>query len=350
MRFFVVLALALAGSPSVTGVAAAASFDCAKASTAFERAICGSPELSKADDRLAVTYETAIGGLSEYARSELRDGQREWLSYAQRACTPDARPLMTGVYDERGVSCLLDLFNRRSTVLEQSRMVGGLRIVPLARYEALPDPYEAENPESWWPVARHELSWVELDMDEGFAYAFSDLVRLEARMMAPVFSDGIGPEAEDDGSSSDTINSLIIEEVAGDGRISLKASTYWYGHGAAHGNWGVYYRHYLTEQGRFMEGRDLFDGDGWEARLLELAVAAAQAEHGDDLMLDDTSYIADAVADPGRWDLSDPYALIIQFQPYEVAAYAYGAPQARVRWSDLEEYLTEGAEKIRFGY
>lgn len=350
IRLVSILVVAATGSFGSVEAAYAASFDCAKASTAFERAICDNPDLSEADDRLAATYQTAIGGLTDFAREQVRTGQREWLSYAQRACTRDARPLIAGTYDERGISCLIDLFNARSAVLEQSRMIDGLRFYPHARYEALADPNEAGNPDSWWPVARHELSWVELDVDEGFAFAFSDLVRDEARLMSPVLSDGIGPQAEDDGSTSDTSNALVIDEVAGRGRISLKASTYWYGHGAAHGNWGVFYRHYLIEQGRFLEARDLFTGSGWDTALLDLAIDAAAAEHGDNLMLDDRRYIADAVADPARWTLSDPYALIIQFQPYEISSYAYGAPQARVRWSDLEPYLSDGADKIRYGF
>ncbi|ODT65532.1 MAG: hypothetical protein ABS75_31315 [Pelagibacterium sp. SCN 63-23] len=350
IRLVSVLAVAVTSGLGAAVPAHSASFDCAAASTAFERAICDNPNLSAADDRLALTYQIATGGLSDVAREQVRTGQREWLSYAQRACTRDARPLMSGTYDERGVSCLIELFASRSSLLEQSRMINGLRFFPLARYEALVDPNEADDPDSWWPLARHELSWVELDLDEGFAYAFSDTVREEALMMSPVLSGGIGPDAEDDGSTSDTSNGLVVDEVAGRSRISLKSSTYWYGHGAAHGNWGVFHHHYLIEQGRFLEARDIFSGDGWEKALLDLAVEAAEHEHGDNLMLDDTSYIADAVADPARWDLSDPYALVIQFQPYEIAAYAYGAPEARVRWSDLEPYLAETADTVRYGY
>ena len=60
--------------------------------------------------------------------------------------------------------------------------------------------------------------------------------------------------------------------------------------------------------------------------------------------------IADSVIDPERWVLSDPYGLVIQFQPYEVAAYAYGAPTARVSWEALEDYLAEGADSVRYGW
>ena len=351
LRFVSVLALTLVAHAGSVHAAQAASFDCTKAVTPFERAICDDPALSAADQRLAATYDTATGGLSDLARGALRTGQSEWLSYAQRACTHDARPLSAGIYDERGVSCLLEVFNDRSAVLEQSRMIDGRRFFPMARYEALPDPYEADNPDSWWPVARHELSWVELDEAGALGQTFNDMMRKEGDLVSPAAPDESQPDADDEGeSSSDTRNTLFIHEVAGQSRISVKAGTYWYGHGAAHGNWGLSYRHYLVGEGRLMEAGDLFSGAGWEQALQDLALKAAAAEHGDNLMLDDTSYLTDVAADPERWDLSDPYALIIQFQPYEISAYAYGAPNIRVRWQDLEPYLAEGADRIRYGF
>lgn len=69
-RFALLFVLAFFTSLSLP--AAAASFDCAKAGTPFEHAICDSPELSAADDRLAKTYQTAIGGLSENALAAVR--------------------------------------------------------------------------------------------------------------------------------------------------------------------------------------------------------------------------------------------------------------------------------------
>ena len=348
----VCLLVALGGlSPVAVLPVAAASFDCAKAATPFETAICGDPDLSKADERLAKTYATAIGGLSETALGEMRASQREWLDYARRACTRDAEVLTAGAYDERGLSCLIDLFNSRSRVLETSRMMDGLRFYPLASFAARPDPYEADNPQSSWPVAQHEMAVVQIDADEGFAHAFNDLVRAEGEMIAGVFAGQGGPETVFEDDSSDTTNAIEIDEIAGSNRISLTVNTYWYGHGAAHGNYTISFRHYLREQGRFMEARDLFGGKGWQKALLTLAIAAARAEHGDALWSEGLEdYLTDAVIDPSRWNLSDPYGLVIQFQPYEISAYAYGAPTARVSWEDLEPYLAETADQIRFGY
>jgi uncharacterized protein YecT (DUF1311 family) len=337
IRIVTLFAVAFAGLALESHKVEAASFDCDAASMPFEHAICDNEDLSHEDDRLARTYATAVGGLSEIASEELRADQRAWLAYAQRACTEDAEPLETGRYDEDGVSCLVEVFQGRSTILEASRMIAGLRFYPSSRYEALPDP-EAE-PSSFWAVARHETTVIQIDGDEGFSHAFNDLVRLEGEA-----EDG---EAEPDASSNSTY-SIVVEEVTRSGRITLLADMYWYGHGAAHGNYGSSYLHYLPEKGRFMEASDLFDGKNWQQRLVELTMEALRAEHGDNLMLDGPEYIAEPIADPRRWDLSDDYGLKIQFQPYEVAAYAYGAPTATVRWSDLEDLLSAEADEVRW--
>lgn len=349
MRILVTL-LVLALAALAPTAAAAASFDCGKAATPFEHAICDNDELSALDERLAVTYATASGGLSDTALAAIRADQRAWLAYAQKACTRDAKPLAGGSYDERGQSCLADLFRSRSRVLENSRMIDGRRFYPVGRYAAMPDPYEVDEPDSSWPVAQHELAMIQLDSDESYAAGFNAYVAEQAERMQGLLAPMGGPERVQDDASSDSTNSLTIEELAGDGRITLVANSYWYGHGAAHGNWTISYRHYLVDEGRAMVAGDLFSGNGWEKALLRLAVAALREEHGDWLMLDDTKYLAESVVDPARWDLSDAYDLIIQFQPYEVAAYAYGAPTARIPWSDLEAYLADTADQVRHGF
>src|SRR5690606_13903381 len=89
-----------------TGTASAASFDCAKAKTPFELAICSDPDLSSADEVLAVSYQTAIGGLSKPALAEVQKGQRAWLDYAQKSCTDDAK-LPSAAYPADKISCLV---------------------------------------------------------------------------------------------------------------------------------------------------------------------------------------------------------------------------------------------------
>src|SRR5688572_2855973 len=75
--------------------ATAASFDCSKASTAYERAICDNADLSALDETLAVAFATATGGLSKPAIVVMRENQRNWIKFAERACTVDAEPQET---------------------------------------------------------------------------------------------------------------------------------------------------------------------------------------------------------------------------------------------------------------
>ena len=54
-------------------------------------------------------------------------------------------------------------------------------------------------------------------------------------------------------------------------RITMISNSYWFGHGAAHGNWGISYVHYLPQEKREMVASDMFAGDGWEKKLADLA-------------------------------------------------------------------------------
>ena len=60
--------------------------------------------------------------------------------------------------------------------------------------------------------------------------------------------------------------------------------------------------------------------------------------------------IAEIVVEPGRWDLSNDYGLTIQFQPYEVSAYAYGAPTITIPWGKLDAIKAETQDEVRYGY
>jgi len=67
------------------------SFDCAKAASAIERAICGDWEVSGLDLQLFDAYEKERLGLDTVpAREELRTLQRDWLNARETDCAPAA--------------------------------------------------------------------------------------------------------------------------------------------------------------------------------------------------------------------------------------------------------------------
>lgn len=81
MRAPALLLLATAGI-AWSGAAGAASFDCGKAATPAEKAICADPALSKADDDLAAAYKAALAATLDPA--SLRRAQRQWLQDRDR--------------------------------------------------------------------------------------------------------------------------------------------------------------------------------------------------------------------------------------------------------------------------
>jgi uncharacterized protein len=75
MKLLVAIAAAL-----LVPAAHAASFNCAKAASQVEKAICASPALGKLDDDVAAAYAAARAGLDEPWRPRLLRSQREWLA------------------------------------------------------------------------------------------------------------------------------------------------------------------------------------------------------------------------------------------------------------------------------
>jgi uncharacterized protein YecT (DUF1311 family) len=81
---FVVQTLAMG-----SGEAASPSFDCAKAATATEHAICASDLLSALDREMADAYRAARAGVGAGAKQQIREEQITWIGQ-RNACGGDA--------------------------------------------------------------------------------------------------------------------------------------------------------------------------------------------------------------------------------------------------------------------
>ena len=69
--------------------AQAASFDCKKAQSKMEKAICDNPKISKLDEELAENYQAAKSKLSADAQKILLTGQRSWVKFLSASCFTD---------------------------------------------------------------------------------------------------------------------------------------------------------------------------------------------------------------------------------------------------------------------
>lgn len=81
-----------------------ASFDCARAGTAIEKAICGAPELSQLDRQLSQAYAQRRASVQGQQRQVLTDAQRAWIRSRDAACLTDGRA---------DPGCLAELYRRR---------------------------------------------------------------------------------------------------------------------------------------------------------------------------------------------------------------------------------------------
>jgi uncharacterized protein YecT (DUF1311 family) len=71
------------------------SFDCAKANTEIDRAVCGEPALAALDLQLDKLYREVLQGTSDLpSRDQLRRLERDWLHHRDQACAnPTAEPI-----------------------------------------------------------------------------------------------------------------------------------------------------------------------------------------------------------------------------------------------------------------
>jgi uncharacterized protein len=74
-------AAVLCAGLAAAGAGHAASFDCAKASTPTEHAICDNPQLSMLDDQVAGLYYTLISGGAPQATASIDDVKKQQAAF-----------------------------------------------------------------------------------------------------------------------------------------------------------------------------------------------------------------------------------------------------------------------------
>jgi uncharacterized protein len=102
MKPTLLAALIVAGASVAPLSAQAASFDCAKARAADEKAICADRGLNDKDVKMSTLYEIDGHLVAMGRRGDLHDEQVQWLS-ARKACGA-ARACLNAAYDRRIVT------------------------------------------------------------------------------------------------------------------------------------------------------------------------------------------------------------------------------------------------------
>jgi uncharacterized protein YecT (DUF1311 family) len=127
---------AMAAAPDAAGLEA--SFDCARASSAFEKSVCADPALAKADRDLAATWRLSYADTPPEWRPRMLASQRSWLGFVASTCLKGDLPRMAG--GETIASCRRKMFEERIATLKASfTNAAGRRFIAFTTYHTQRD-------------------------------------------------------------------------------------------------------------------------------------------------------------------------------------------------------------------
>jgi len=305
--------------------AQSASFDCLKASTAREKAICADPALSSLDEKIASAYAAAMPGLSVSAAERLRNGQRSWLRFLDRAC-----PGASG-------ECLTPYLKERVTFLEKASIRKAGRVFATSdKWEFIspetpardaPDAIYGENAMRYVQSMDFRIDEAESSGEKGFNAAVAEW----QEHMWNGFDGQTNMKAD------------IIINAATDRLVSLDIFLWQFPLGAAHGSGAAVHVNYLLDEARPLLPEDIFVKDGWREYLTGKALEELTLLFGEMGLFDGPENTIDGmVSTPERWVIT-PEGLGINFPVYSVGPYAGGDNTVTATWKELAPWLAKDA-------
>jgi uncharacterized protein len=328
---FASLLLALPGSAS-----AAPSFDCTKAASVVEKAICADAKLSAADQKLAVTYQSALSRIPTDGQAQFRQSQRQWLSFVHTVCDMEALPKNLRFVTTS--ECIANAYDERQGQLDATVLMqkSSRKFHYLALFKARKSSDQGDKTGSHPGFVTLMISYPVLDNPQSTSDTLlnaklSDMAKHELAMFAP---------------NDDTDIYLDIEASGIFAAFtSIEIADSQYGHGAAHPLGGVSWFHWLARDGRELMAQDIFDDNTAWKNFVSEACFQAVKHFG---KISSAEGVKDTATKPSAWSF-DKKGLSIQFNPYEVASYADGAPVVTIPWSKLKPYLAKDAPALLEG-
>ena len=260
------MAVSLIAVVLMAGVAQAASFDCGKAASKMERAICGTPRLSGLDESLAAAYAVAKTRLSPKAAKTFAAGQVSWHRFTSTCCFTNYNA--EAVTPGEASQCLTEAYQKRIKEIEATgKMIAGFKT-----YLALDNRIKVSAKEQ--SVYTVERRYVQLDDDSALALKLNEYLAFKDKIILD----------DTRGSESYTVNlansskDWMYKENNADVLTGPYPDTY--------KTCGVY----AISLGRPLLVRDVFAGQEWT----KLAVAAAR-NHFSALAKKDPEFTVDMV-------------------------------------------------------
>jgi len=313
--------------------ATAASFDCASPSVTrpADKFICANPQISTLDEQLALTFNQTKAQLSESASQAFIAGQRSWLGYWPRLCSKDGKGRQ---FDKgEGAQCLKEEYTRRIGELK-IKLFEGMPLYTVARYSAVnPGPAVPD----YARMVGHTLVYPQIETQALGA----DKVALANQVNAWISSIVRRANINFNDAEVETGFNVTLEKTSADIISALEVS-YMNGFGA-HPNGAASRSHFIKSKGRVMNASDIFKSNEWINPIGQEVLRGLRKSVGDMMLVNSVKDFAPIMTKPQSWHFTKD-GLVFEFNPYDVAAYAAGAPEQKVSWQTLTPYLTDYAK------
>lgn len=306
----------------------ASAFDCAKATTAVELAICADAGLKLLDDRLEAAYAEVRSLSSGAERKMLARAQKRWIGEREAQCPAAAAGLD---------ACIADMTDTR-----------------LALFEGRPDSGPGSGGRLYPVFIVQDGSSTQYELDITML-RFAAPASAGERLFNEV-ADQIdrrvkrGNHGEETDGRIYALDEAMAVRYASPRLISVMHS-FWSDTGGAHGNGGVSNTTIDMAAGKVLDIGDLFGEDavaGLAATCREQIVAqkaerlAGEAyDPATDSFLKD-EVIAEHVATLSRWSLTEHEASV-SFDAYAIGSYAEGSYDCTFPMTQLKALAVPGA-------
>ena len=302
----------------------ALAFDCGKATTAVELAICDDPALKRLDDELGEAYGALKESLAITEQKMLGQSQKRWI----------ARREFCGEQEDV-TACAKDMTAERLSLLSGQPLSG-----PGIEAAIVPQFLVQDGNEERWDINIAVLRFAEPSSPgEEVLNGMAE----EVMATAP-----LGPQEQSEGSSRLAREDTFILTYASPELVSVRHEFY-VNEGGAHGNYGTMNYNIDMAKGDVMRIGDVFPEPS--AAILTLwckkQIEAEKLRRVPDLDLSEDEAqrdetIALGIRELSAWSIGEE-EIVVHFDPYAVGSYAEGRYECRFPTKGVKELALRDA-------
>ena len=286
--------------------------------------VCAVKEIRSLVEAMDITLKQAANYLSEDGYLLLENDQTKWKNYVHESCFGVTIPEGKDVE-----ACLASSIERRIKTL--SRHKDGDTIYPTIYrgfYSVIPSSAEID----WIDNAITVITHPQVDLSALAGDALIHAAKIDAWLdqEETVFQVESHLDRELEIILSQPLNDVLT--------LTFKEESY--GHGAAHGITNLRFSHFDAERLRQITADDIFSRNDWTFLISNLAYNYLRVQLGEDLWITNQQDMIDLIVDTNRWHI-EKQRLVLHFNPYEVAAFAYGLRKVPIRWEEINNLLTQ---------